>query len=93
MYHLTSNYTGNSFVGTCWYMTLDGEAGAKKLGFCFEEDSTPTAISVVETGGAAANARGCYVYNLEGQRVATDCTAANLKPGVYVCGGRKVVVR
>lgn len=93
MYHLTSNYTGNSFVGTCWYMTLDGETGAKKLGFCFEEDSTPTAISVVETGGSAANARAGYVYNLEGQRVATDGMAANLKPGVYVCGGRKVVVR
>lgn len=93
MYHLTSAYTGNSFVGTCWYMTLDGAAGAKKLGFSFEEEGTPTAISVVEKDAVAATARGGFVYNLEGQRVATDGVTANLKPGIYVCGGRKVVVR
>lgn len=29
MYHLTSNYAGNSLVGTCWYMTIPSSASTK----------------------------------------------------------------
>lgn len=98
MYHLTSNYAGNSLVGTCWYMTLSS-ASAKKVSFSFEEENTPTAIEMVEmnpsmSDNAVAGGRNSnFIYNLSGQCVAMKDQVKSLKPGIYVCNGKKIIVR
>ena len=98
MYHLTSNYAGNSLVGTCWYMTLSS-ASAKKVSFSFEEENTPTAIEMVEmnpsmSDNAVAGGRNSnFIYNLSGQCVAMKDQVKSLKPGIYVCSGKKIIVR
>lgn len=98
MYHLTSDYTGNSLVGTCWYMTLSS-ASAKKVSFSFEGENTPTAIEMVEmnpsmSDSAVAGGRNSnFIYNLSGQCVAMKDQVKSLKPGIYVCNGKKIIVR
>lgn len=98
MYHLTSNYAGNSLVGTCWYMTIPS-ASAKKVSFSFEEENTPTAIEMVEmnpsmSDNAVAGGRNSnFIYNLSGQCVAMKDQVKSLKPGIYVCTGKKIIVR
>ena len=98
MYHLTSNYAGNSMVGTCWYMTLSS-ASPKKVSFSFEGENTPTAIEMVEmnpsmSDSAVAGGRSNnFIYNLSGQRVAMKDQVKSLKPGIYVCNGKKIIVR
>lgn len=98
MYHLTSNYAGNSLVGTCWYMTIPS-AYAKKVSFSFEGENTPTAIEMVEmnpsmSDNAVAGGRNSnFIYNLSGQCVAMKDQVKSLKPGIYVCNGKKIIVR
>ena len=98
MYHLTSNYAGNSLVGTCWYMTIPS-ASAKKVSFSFEGENTPTAIEMVEmnpsmSNNAVAGGRNSnFIYNLSGQCVAMKDQVKSLKPGIYVCNGKKIIVR
>ena len=98
MYHLTSNYAGNSLVGTCRYMTLSS-ASTKKVSFSFEGENTPTAIEMVEmnpsmSDSAVAGGRNStFIYNLSGQRVAMKDQVKSLKPGIYVCNGKKIIVR
>lgn len=98
MYHLTNNYTGNSLVGTCWYMTIPS-AYAKKVSFSFEGENTPTAIEMVEmnpsmSDNAVAGGRNSnFIYNLSGQCVAMKDQVKSLKPGIYVCNGKKIIVR
>lgn len=98
MYHLTSNYAGNSMVGTCWYMTIPS-ASTKKVSFSFEGENTPTAIEMVEmnpsmSDSAVAGGRSNnFIYNLSGQRVAMKDQVKSLKPGIYVCNGKKIIVR
>lgn len=98
MYHLTNNYAGNSLVGTCWYMTIPS-ASAKKVSFSFEGENTPTAIEMVEmnpsmSDNAVAGGRNSnFIYNLSGQCVAMKDQVKSLKPGIYVCNGKKIIVR
>lgn len=98
MYHLTSNYAGNSLVGTCWYMTIPS-ASAKKVSFSFEEENTPTAIEMVEMNpsmsdnAVAGGRKSNFIYNLSGQCVAMKDQVKSLKPGIYVCNGKKIIVR
>lgn len=98
MYHLTAPYTGNSMVGTCWYMTIPS-ASTKKVSFSFEGENTPTAIEMVEmnpsmSDSAVAGGRSDnFIYNLSGQRVAMKDQIKSLKPGIYVCNGKKIIVR
>lgn len=98
MYHLTAPYTGNSMVGTCWYMTIPS-APTKKVSFSFEGENTPTAIEMVEmnpsmSDSAVAGGRSNnFIYNLSGQRVAMKDQVKSLKPGIYVCNGKKIIVR
>lgn len=98
MYHLTNNYAGNSMVGTCWYMTIPS-ASPKKVSFSFEGENTPTAIEMVEmnpsmSDSAVAGGRSNnFIYNLSGQRVAMKDQVKSLKPGIYVCNGKKIIVR
>lgn len=98
MYHLTAPYNGNSIVGTCWYMTIPS-AYAKKVSFSFEGENTPTAIEMVEmnpsmSDNAVAGGRNSnFIYNLSGQCVAMKDQVKSLKPGIYVCNGKKIIVR
>lgn len=99
MYHLKEGgYAGNSLVGTCWYMTLSS-ASAKKVSFSFEGENTPTAIEMVEmnpsmSDSAVAGGRNSnFIYNLSGQCVAMKDQVKSLKPGIYVCNGKKIIVR
>ena len=92
MYHLSSDW--NSFVGTSWYVTITDEHGKPKaLSFSFDGDSSTTAIeNVTRQEDAAVQADG-FVYNLSGQRVGTRNNMSNLSSGIYVVGGKKVVVK
>lgn len=98
MYHLNKGYAGNSLVGTCWYMTIPS-ASAKKVSFSFEGENTPTAIEMVEmnpsmSDNAVAGGRNSnFIYNLSGQCVAMKDQVKSLKPGIYVCNGKKIIVR
>lgn len=98
MYHLANPYTGNSLVGTCWYMTISS-ASAKKVSFSFEGENTPTAIEMVEMNpsmsdnAVAGDRNSNFIYNLSGQCVAMKDQVKSLKPGIYVCNGKKIIVR
>ncbi len=92
MYHLSSDW--NSFVGTSWYVTITDEHGKPKaLSFSFDGDSSTTAIENVTRQEDAAVQTDGFVYNLSGQRVGTRNNMSNLSSGIYVVGGKKVVVK
>lgn len=92
MYHLSSDW--NSFVGTSWYVTItDADGNAKALSFSFDGDSSTTAIENVTRQEDAAVQTDGFVYNLSGQRVGTRNNMSNLSSGIYIVGGKKVVVK
>lgn len=90
MYHLTSAW--NNFVGTSWYIT-DAQDNPAKLSFSFDGDSSTTAIENVTRQEDAAVQTDGFVYNLSGQRVCTRNNMSNLSSGIYIVGGKKVVVK
>ena len=93
MYHLITS-AWNSFVGTSWYVTItDADGHAKALSFSFDGDSSTTAIENVTRQEDAAVQTDGFVYNLSGQRVGTRNNMSNLSSGIYVVGGKKVVVK
>ena len=55
-------------------------------------DGELTGISDITTDGAEGT-RMEGVYNLNGQKVSDGDSTDNLPKGIYVVGGRKVVVR
>ena len=92
MYHLSSDW--NNFVGTSWYITItDADGNAKALSFSFDGDSSTTAIENVTRQEDAAVQTDGFVYNLSGQRVGTRNNMSNLSSGIYIVGGKKVVVK
>lgn len=92
MYHLSSEW--NNFVGTSWYITItDAQGNAKALSFSFDGDSSTTAIENVTRQEDAAVQTDGFVYNLSGQRVGTRNNMSNLSSGIYIVGGKKVVVK
>ena len=92
MYHLSSDW--NNFVGTSWYVTItDADGNAKALSFSFDGDSSTTAIENVTRQEDAAVQTDGFVYNLSGQRVGTRINMSNLSSGIYIVGGKKVVVK
>ena len=92
MYHLSLDW--NSFVGTSWYVTItDAQGNAKALSFSFDGDSSTTAIENVTRQEDAAVQTDGFVYNLSGQRVGTRNNMSNLSSGIYIVGGKKVVVK
>ena len=93
MYHLITS-AWNSFVGTSWYVTItDADGHAKALSFSFDGDSSTTAIENVTRQEDAAVQTDGFVYNLSGQRVGTRNNMSNLSSGIYIVGGKKVVVK
>ena len=92
MYHLSSDW--NNFVGTSWYVTItDAKGIPAKLSFSFDGYSSTTAIENVTRQEDAAVQTDGFVYNLSGQRVGTRNNMSNLSSGIYVVGGKKVVVK
>ena len=92
MYHLSSEW--NNFVGTSWYITITDKKGIPaKLSFSFDGDSSTTAIENVTRQEDAAVQTDGFVYNLSGQRVGTRNNMSNLSSGIYIVGGKKVVVK
>ncbi|MCH5168090.1 MAG: hypothetical protein J1F27_00505 [Prevotellaceae bacterium] len=75
-------YTGTGAAGFKAYLTLDDASGVKGLTFIFGDDAT--GIAGIENGNTA---EGTALYNLAGQRVAKTVK------GIYVVGGKKVLVK
>lgn len=85
----------NGLMGTMWTLQEVDVAGnvvdGNRLSFDFG-DGELTGISDIITDGAEG-ARMEGVYNLNGQKVSDGNSTDNLPKGIYVVGGRKVVVR
>ena len=89
MYHLTrSGHTMQAF--RCWLTPVydtDETSLAKPFSFGFG-DSETTAIE--ETPTAIHHTSNAKVYNLNGQEVDT---MLGVRPGIYIVGGKKVVIK
>ena len=72
-------YTGTTIAANRAYIA-DFTAGARGVTF---DDVTLTAVAEVK----GTDATDAVVYDLQGRRVNT------LKPGIYICNGRKYIVR
>ena len=93
VYWLSQPWTG--LMGTMWTLQEVDAVGnvvdGNRLSFDFG-DGELTGISDITTDGAEG-ARMEGVYNLNGQKVSDGDSTDNLPKGIYVVGGRKVVVR
>lgn len=93
VYWLPQPWTG--LMGTMWTLQEVDAAGnvvdGNRLSFDFG-DGELTGISDITTDGAEGT-RMEGVYNLNGQKVSDVDSTDNLPKGIYVVGGRKVVVR
>ena len=89
---VTTEHPGATVPAYRAYVTCPKGAGAKQLSIVIDGETTGI-------GGATNDARGRAdgpVYDLQGRRVADrldDATRHRLPAGVYVVGGRKVVVK
>ena len=85
----------NRLMGTMWTLQEVDAAGnvvdGNRLSFDFG-DGELTGISDITTDGAEGTSME-GVYNLNGQKVSDGDSTDNLPKGIYVVGGRKVVVR
>ena len=73
------------------YISYNSHEGAKRLSIVFDGETTGIDGT---TDGATDGAADGAVYNLQGQRVADRLDDARQLPaGVYIVGGRKVVVK
>ena len=75
------------------YISYNSHEGAKPLSIVFDGETTGIYGT---TDGATDGAADGAVYNLQGQRVADrldDATRHQLPAGVYIVGGRKVIVK
>ena len=89
---VTTEHPGATVPAYRAYVTCPKGAGAKQLSIVIDGETTGI-------GGATNDARGRAdgpVYDLQGRRVADRLDAATrhrLPAGVYIVGGRKVVVK
>ena len=75
------------------YISYNSHEGAKPLSIVFDGETTGIYGT---TDGATDGAADGAVYNLQGQRVADrldDATRHQLPAGVYIVGGRKIIVK
>ena len=93
MYHLKDDWGG--LYGTCWYLTVTDAAGnAKTMNFEFGDHNETTAIEGITLDNGQVTPKGDgYVYNLAGQRVAKSDEMNNLKAGIYIVNGKKILIR
>lgn len=90
MYHLTqSGHTMKAF--RCWltpvYETSADANAAKAFSFGFDGNET-TGIKNAPTDGIEVNSQ--KVYNLNGQQIDS---LLGVQPGIYIVGGKKVVIK
>ena len=89
---VTSNNPSVTVPAYRAYISYNSHEGAKRLSIVF--DGETTGIDGTTDGATDGTADGA-VYNLQGQRVADrlDDARHQLPAGVYIVGGRKVVVK
>ena len=91
-YKVTTEHPGATVPAYRAYVTCPKGAGAKQLSIVIDGETTGI-------GGATNDARGRAdgpVYDLQGRRVADrldDAARHRLPAGVYIVGGRKVIVK
>lgn len=89
MYHLTGEWT--SLIGTAWYLTETNPSSESKT-FVIDNGNGTTDINGIVTEMPAENAvEG--IYNINGQKVASDKSLNDLPKGIYIVNGKKYIVK
>lgn len=89
MYHLTGNW--DRLIGTAWYITETTPSSESKI-FVIDNGNGTTDINGIVTEMPAENAvEG--IYNINGQKVASDKSLNDLPKGIYIVNGKKYIVK
>ncbi len=89
MYHLTSDWS--SLIGTAWYLTETTPSSQTKT-FVINDGSGTTDINGIVTEMPGENTvEG--IYNINGQKVASDKSLNDLPKGIYIVNGKKYIVK
>ena len=91
MYFL-GNQSWNSLTGTMWTLEELNPENNNKLTFDFGDGGT-TGIEDLSFVTDDASEKADGVFNLNGQKVADGTSTEGLAKGIYVVGGKKIVVR
>ncbi|ETD18583.1 MULTISPECIES: M26 family metallopeptidase [Prevotellaceae] len=91
LFHKVNAGTPAAMVPPCRaFITSNSATEAKALSIAFDDDGTTTAIDAIPTDHAGA-ANTAPVYDLTGRYLGT--TLNGLPAGVYIVGGRKVILK
>lgn len=89
MYHLTSDWS--SLIGTAWYLTETNPSSQTKT-LVIDNGSGTTDINGIVTEMPGENTvEG--IYNINGQKVASDKSLNDLPKGIYIVNGKKYIVK
>ena len=91
MYFL-GNQSWESLTGTMWTLEELNPENNNKLTFDFGDGET-TGIEDLSSVTDDASEKADGVFNLNGQKVADGTSTEGLAKGIYVVGGKKIVVR
>lgn len=91
MYFL-GNQSWTSLTGTMWTLEELNPENNNKLTFDFGDGET-TGIEDLSSVTDDASEKADGVFNLNGQKVADGTSTEGLAKGIYVVGGKKIVVR
>lgn len=91
MYFL-GNQSWKSLTGTMWTLEELNQENNNKLTFDFGDGET-TGIEDLSSVTDDASEKADGVFNLNGQKVADGTSTEGLAKGIYVVGGKKIVVR
>ena len=91
MYFL-GNQSWKSLTGTMWTLEELNPENNNKLTFDFGDGET-TGIEALSSVTDDASEKADGVFNLNGQKVADGTSTEGLAKGIYVVGGKKIVVR
>lgn len=91
MYFL-GNQSWKSLTGTMWTLEEQNSENNNKLTFDFGDGET-TGIEDLSSVTDDASEKADGVFNLNGQKVADGTSTEGLAKGIYVVGGKKIVVR
>ena len=91
MYFL-GNQSWKSLTGTMWTLEEQNPENNNKLTFDFGDGET-TGIEDLSSVTDDASEKADGVFNLNGQKVADGTSTEGLAKGIYVVGGKKIVVR
>lgn len=91
MYFL-GNQSWKNLTGTMWTLEELNQENNNKLTFDFGDGET-TGIEDLSSVTDDASEKADGVFNLNGQKVADGTSTEGLAKGIYVVGGKKIVVR